>query len=130
VVKLSLDITPLAPKGQQTIQSYGDGGFRISNAEHNGSVIVFLDKCVLWECKSVDEIDENSFQSVREAKIKPEIIVIGCGETFTRPPQQLIDYFKSHSIVMEWMATGAACRTYNVLALEGRGVAAALVAID
>jgi len=127
---LSLDITPLVPKGQQAIQSYGDGGFRVTNTQYNGSVIVFLDECVSWNCKNADEIDAGSFQAVHEAKTKPEIIIIGCGETFTRPPQQLIDYFKSHSMVMEWMATGAACRTYNILALEGRGVAAALIAID
>jgi len=127
---LSLDITPLAPKGQQAIQSYGNGGFRITNVEYTGSLIVFLDECVSWNCKNENDISVNSFQSVHEAKEKPEIFIIGCGETFTRPPQDLIDYFKSHAISMEWMATGAACRTYNILALEGRSVAAALVAID
>ncbi|MCK5168207.1 MAG: Mth938-like domain-containing protein, partial [Rhodospirillaceae bacterium] len=35
----------------------------------------------------------------------------------------------SCGIAMEWMATDAACRTYNVLALEGRVVAAALLAV-
>ncbi|MFO1113453.1 MAG: Mth938-like domain-containing protein [Rhodospirillales bacterium] len=33
-------------------------------------------------------------------------------------------------IGVEWMNTGAACRTYNVLVLEDRDVAAALIAID
>jgi uncharacterized protein len=31
---------------------------------------------------------------------------------------------------IETMDTGAACRTFNVLMLEGRAVAAALIAVD
>ena len=33
-------------------------------------------------------------------------------------------------IGVEWMDTGAACRTFNVLLLDDRDVAAALVAVD
>jgi uncharacterized protein len=37
--------------------------------------------------------------------------------------------FRSAGIVTDAMATGAACRTYNVLMAEERRVAAALIAI-
>jgi uncharacterized protein len=33
-------------------------------------------------------------------------------------------------IGVEWMDTGAACRTFNVLLLEDREVAAALIAVE
>ncbi|PPR68246.1 MAG: hypothetical protein CFH02_01041, partial [Alphaproteobacteria bacterium MarineAlpha3_Bin1] len=33
-------------------------------------------------------------------------------------------------IVLEWMDTGAACRTFNVLLSEERACAAALIAVD
>jgi uncharacterized protein len=36
---------------------------------------------------------------------------------------------RAKGIVIEPMDTGAACRTYNVLAAEGRKVAAALVVV-
>ena len=126
---MSLDITPLVPKGQQSIQSYGDGGFHITNIQYTGSLIVFTDRCVSWNCTSVSDIDFNSLLLVREHETKSEILIIGCGKTFTRPPEELISSFKGCGIAMEWMATDAACRTYNVLALEGRVVAAALLAV-
>lgn len=127
---MSLDITPLAPKGQQAIQSYGEGGFRVSSINFTGSIIVFTDKCILWDCISVDHINLNSLAPVRDYATRPEILLVGCGETFTRPPDDLIVAFKGHGISLEWMATGAACRTYNILALEGRMVGAALLAVS
>ena len=36
---------------------------------------------------------------------------------------------KDQGIVLEWMDTGAACRTFNVLTVEERPVAAALIAV-
>ena len=127
---MSLDITPLVPKGQQSIQSYGDGGFRVTSIEYTGSLLVFTDSCISWNMTSPSDIDFKSLLPVREYKTKPEILIIGCGENFTRPPDELINAFKKIGIPLEWMATGPACRTYNVLALEGRVAAAALLAVD
>ena len=39
-------------------------------------------------------------------------------------------FVKEFGIVPEWMDTGAACRTFNVLLSEDRAVAAALIAVD
>jgi len=61
---------------------------------------------------------------------KVEILVIGCGAKFVLPDEDLRKGLREHGIVLEWMDTAAACRTYNVLAIEDRVVAAALVAVD
>jgi uncharacterized protein len=44
-------------------------------------------------------------------------------------PAALRRALREAGIVTEIMDTGAACRTYNVLAAEGRRVAAALIAV-
>jgi uncharacterized protein len=44
-------------------------------------------------------------------------------------PPKLRAALRSHGVVIEPMDTGAAARTYNVLAAEGRKVAAALIAV-
>ena len=44
-------------------------------------------------------------------------------------PEALRGLLRAAGIVLEPMDTGAACRTYNVLAAEGRRVAAALIAV-
>ena len=42
-------------------------------------------------------------------------------------PAALRVSLRSHGIVIEAMDTGAACRTYNILASEGRKVVAAIL---
>ena len=46
------------------------------------------------------------------------------------PRADIRDYLKEIGIVPEWMDTGAACRTFNVLLAEDRAVSAALIAVE
>lgn len=123
---MSLDITPQVPKGRQIVNAYGDGGFKISGAPFEGSVLVFLEETVSWS----GDLALEALQPVIDHASKPTILVVGCGPDFTLPPEDLRQGLQEHGIVLEWMDTPAACRTYNVLAIEERDVAAALVAVE
>jgi len=123
---MSLDITPDVPKGRQIVKAYGDGGFDISGVAHDGSVLVFLDQTVTWS----GELNLEVLRPVIDHPTKVEILVIGCGPKFVLPDEDLRRGLREHGIVLEWMDTAAACRTYNVLAIEDRVVAAALIAVD
>jgi uncharacterized protein len=59
-----------------------------------------------------------------------DILLIGCGPTFCAVPKGLRADIKAAGMVLEWMDTGAACRTFNVLVAEERRVCAALIAVD
>ncbi len=123
---MSFDITPKVPEDRQIIKAYGDGGFSITGVTHTGSVLVFLTETQMWS----GDITLESFKPVIEHPSKPEILVVGCGESFTLPPDELRVAMQDHGVVLEWMDTAAACRTYNVLAIEERAVAAALIAVE
>jgi len=123
---MSLDITPDVPKGRQIVKAYGDGGFDVSGVAHDGSALVFLDQTVTWS----GELSLEALRPVIDHPAKVEILVIGCGAKFVLPDEDLRKGLREHGIVLEWMDTAAACRTYNVLAIEDRVVAAALVAVD
>jgi len=123
---MSLDITPEVPQGRQIVKAYGDGGFNISGAAHDGSVLVFLDQTVVWS----GDLSVEALAPVIEHREKPDILVVGCGPAFRLPNEDLRVALKEYAIVLEWMDTAAACRTYNVLAIEERAVAAALIAVD
>ena len=58
------------------------------------------------------------------------ILVIGCGPDFSPPPPALRAELKAQGVSLEWMDTGAACRTFNVLLTEERDAVAALIAVD
>lgn len=122
---MSLDITPQVPPGRQLVQAYGEGGFRVAGQAYEGSVIVFLERTQPWS----GELTVGGLRDVIDAEDRPEILVVGCGPTFTLPPEDLRQALKAQGIVLEWMDSAAACRTYNVLAIEERSVAAALTAV-
>jgi uncharacterized protein len=124
------DITPAVPVGRQLIQTYGAGGFRIAGRTLTGSVIVFPDRTVPWDAKSYESISPQTLSAVMDAATDIEVLLIGCGARFGLPRPDIRKALKAVSVVPEWMDTGAACRTFNVLLSEDRAVAAALIAVE
>ena len=57
----------------------------------------------------------------------PELVLYGSGARLRFPGAQVMQAFHARGIGFETMDTHAACRTYNVLSLEGRRVLAALL---
>ena len=56
----------------------------------------------------------------------PEVIILGTGRKNIFPPRELMFAFARRGIGLEIMNTPAAARTFNVLAGEGRRIAAVL----
>jgi len=77
-----------------------------------------------WEAKPVADLADTDFESL--LKTAPEIILLGTGPTNVFPPRELMFAFARRGIGLECMDTAAAARTFNVLAIEGRQVAAVL----
>jgi uncharacterized protein len=59
--------------------------------------------------------------------LAPEIVIFGSGPKLRFAPPAVLQALYSQRIGVETMDTAAACRTYNVLAGEGRSVVAALL---
>jgi uncharacterized protein len=57
----------------------------------------------------------------------PELVLYGSGARLRFPGAQVMRLFHALGIGFETMDTFAACRTYNVLSMEGRRVLAALL---
>lgn len=115
------------------IQSYRNGIFRISGVEFSGPVIVFPDRSEAWAPADplfkVSGLVIDDFSAIIRMNPAVTMIVLGCGPVMALPPVALRKSLKEQGIVIEPMETGAACRTYNVLAGEDRRVAAALLPI-
>jgi uncharacterized protein len=58
------------------------------------------------------------------------IVMVGCGRSFQPMPRALRQELAAAGVHAEWMDTGAACRTFNLLVSEGREVRAALLAVE
>lgn len=110
------------------IRSYGPGWVNVSEREIRQSLIVTPERVVTdWPPSTFADLEEVHFETV--ARLEPEIVVLGTGSRQHFPHPRLIRPLLLKGIGMEIMDTAAACRTYNVIMLEGRRVAAALLLI-
>jgi len=125
-----MDVTPLVPKGRQLIQSYGDGGFRISGTRHEGSVWILPERTIGWPVNAIAEADPESLKElIALSALHVRILLIGTGKSMLPLPAPWRAMAREANVAIEGMDTGAASRTYNVLLSEEREVAAALIAV-
>ena len=87
------------------------------------------ERTISWAIDSLDDINLETLSPVFEVEPQIEILLIGCGAMMQLLPKQLTDTCRKRGLAVDPMDTGAACRTYNILASEGRRVAAGLVAL-
>jgi len=121
-----MDLTPLVPAGRQVIERYAPSGFRVTGVIYHRPVLVFPDRTLLWEAASASAVTWESLAPVAEYG-DIQILLLGLGRSTSAVPATLRRALRAAGIALEPMNTGAACRTYNVLAAEGRQVAAALI---
>jgi len=125
-----MDVTPLVPLGRQIVESYGNGGFKVSGAAFRGSILVLPERTVAWAAAAIAGLDVAGLEPIFAAEPSIEVLFIGCGTTMAFIDPDLRAAASRRGVALEPMDTGAACRTYNVLVAEDRRVAAALIAVD
>jgi uncharacterized protein len=124
-----MQIEPVTGEGLLLVQSYRPGGFTIAGARHQGAVLVTPERVAAWAVASVEDITAASLEALRAAEPPIDLLILGMGAGFRLLAPALKAELRGWGIASEAMATPAACRTYNLLALEGRRVAAALIAM-
>ena len=78
-----------------------------------------------WNCAKFEDLTEEHFTQL--AASEPELVIFGSGARLRFAPPALMRGLMQERIGIETMDTLAACRTYNILAGEGRRVIAALL---
>ncbi len=78
-----------------------------------------------WLCSRFEDLTAGHFEQLAETR--PELVIFGSGSLLRFPPPAFLRSLMAARIGLETMDTLAACRTYNILAGEGRNVVAALL---
>jgi uncharacterized protein len=78
-----------------------------------------------WEATGLAELGPAHFEQV--LALRPELVVFGSGRRLRFVAPALLRALINARVGVETMDTPAACRTFNVLAGEGRSVVAALL---
>lgn len=74
---------------------------------------------------SFNELNITILDAVKD-ELKIEILLVGTGKNQKFPPVDLLKKTIDYPFSVDFMTTGAACRTFNILANENRRVAALL----
>src|SRR6218665_272177 len=108
-------------EGVNAVFGHGPGEISVNNAVFRHSVIVpWKGEIVTWDVDTFEALTAAHFLQV--AELKPELVIFGSGARIRFPAAALMRPLIERGVGMETMDTGAACRTYNVLAGEGRSV--------
>ena len=112
--------------GLNVYTAYGDDFVAVNQEKHEKNLILLPESIILeWSTATVSTMTEAVMQKLLE--LGTEIILLGTGKRLRFPPGPLLRPFAPAGIGLEVMDLKAACRTYNILAAEGRKVAAALL---
>jgi uncharacterized protein len=112
--------------GGYAINSFSRGEIVINQQRYTSSLILLPDRIIAdWKPGRFEEIEGEDFSALLE--LKPDLVLLGTGESHLFPRPELYSSLIEAGIGLESMTTAAACRTYNILQSEGRGVAAALI---
>jgi len=114
----------------QSILGYGPGWVGLGNKgvaekiEHS-IVIGSRGEKFAWNCTRFEDLTAEHFSVL--ADTRPELVIFGSGSRLRFPNPAFLRALMAQRIGIETMDTLAACRTYNILAGEGRQVIAALL---
>ncbi|KAF9057546.1 NADH dehydrogenase 1 alpha subcomplex assembly factor 3 [Panaeolus papilionaceus] len=126
------------------VSSISEEGIRLADGLLIPGACLFLEgKVYLWDVPELKTItsgvsrdeqwkgwNQEKFQLLDVVAPRPEILILGTGKTLVQPPPFARQYLSQLGIQLDVMDTRNACSTYNLLAEEGRRVAAALLPIS
>lgn len=114
------------PQGGNSISRHDAQGVWVNGRPHTASVLVpWSGEVIAWPPSRFEELQPAHFEAIKA--LNPELVVFGSGAKLRFPGPALWRGLVEARIGFEVMDLTAACRTYNVLASEGRNVLAALL---
>jgi uncharacterized protein len=93
-------------------------------------LLILDDKAQPWSATTLEALTPDDLAPIFAAEAGTvEFVLLGTGPVQALPPRPVRDALQRAGIGLEFMDTATAARMYNVLAAEGRRLAAALIAI-
>ena len=111
------------------VTGYDADWIAVNGVRHKSSLILSaLGLLKPWDKSHFDQLQDSDLAQLLALKDEGiELIVLGTGAKLRFLPPAWLKTLQTQHLGVECMDTPAACRTYNILAGEGRRVAAALL---
>ncbi len=108
------------------VTAYGENTISLNGKAFERSLIVASTEFSEdWGVTSIDQLADEHIAQI--LSFEPELVIIGTGSKLIFPPVEVYAAIIKQGIGVDFMDTHAACRTYNILMSEGRGVVAGLI---
>jgi uncharacterized protein len=108
------------------VNAYREGQVTVNEEVLTRSFVLDADRLLRdWPPTSVDALGPDHLDAL--LALEPELVILGSGRRQEMPAPDVLAPLLSVGIGVEVMDNGAACRTYSVLAAEGRRVALAVL---
>lgn len=120
-----MKLHPSRSAGQNVFSGYGADYVAVNNVRYEKSVLVTPEAVTEWNVSAFEALTASDFEFV--ARLGVEIVVFGTGAAQRFPRPELVRALAGAGVGLEVMDSKAACRTYNILAAEGRKVVAAIL---
>lgn len=121
-----MQFTQLASENRNLITAYGDGYVTVNGVRHEQSLIVRPNTLQTdWPVPAIQQLKFEDLGALADSPM--EILLLGTGVQQCFPEKALWRRLRKTFQGLEIMHTEAACRTYNLIASEGRDVVAALI---
>ncbi len=122
----TLKIQPDRSEGVNTITRHDASSIWVGSVGFGHSLLVpWQGEVRRWAPARIEELQSSHFEQA--LSLQPELVIFGSGARHRFVSAALLRCLIERGIGVETMDTAAACRTYNVLASEGRAVLAALL---
>jgi len=107
------------------IKKCSQEGIIINNINYKKTILLNLKILISpWEIDNIKDLKEKHLLYI--VKTNPKILIIGSGKNHIHIDNKLIFLLYSNNIGCEIMNSYAACRTYNLLAMDNRNVCSIL----
>jgi len=111
-----------------TISGYGPGWLAVGQQRYTHSLILSATGLLQpWACTRFEDLTAAHFDALTQLAADAQVVLFGSGAQQRFAPAAWLRPLVRQRIALESMSTPAACRTYNILAMEGRKVVAALL---
>ncbi|MBU2982691.1 Mth938-like domain-containing protein [Lentibacter algarum] len=117
-----MQLTDMQFSEAQPVDGYGKGFFRVMGEKVEGGMLLTAEGVSSWGGYD----DSAALLSLAESV---DVIFVGTGADIAHLPAGLRHDIEAAGMGVEVMNSPAACRTYNVLAAEGRRVALAALPV-
>ncbi len=115
------------PDTQIFVKAHTDQSIVLNTSTHENSIVISPEKIINshWDCKDIKSISED--QLIEIFKIPADAYLIGTGEKQLFPDMKIYQFCQLQNKAVDFMNSPAACRTFNMLASEGRSIIAAII---